>query len=326
MTAEALPIVSYNLADAQIAKLSESYMALTIADENDKKGFEMVHAARMDVRGKRIAVEAKRKELKSASLEYGRVVDNEAKRLTALLEPIETHLENQEKIVTAEAERKKAEKKAAEGAKLQSRITALQALGAGIDFASIRDMTDDEYQLAMVKAQAAFDIAEAKRKVEKEAADKLAAEQKSERERLTVAQAEAEKAKREADAAKAAADKAIRDAQEAQRLAEVKAQAEMERAAAIEKAKAEEAARIEAEAKAKAKREEEAAKAETERKAREEALKPEREKVQAIAKKLNEIRVSIKPDTEMMKATIAILELAESDIQKVASAGMEGAK
>jgi hypothetical protein len=275
------------LADDQIAKLADAYMALTIVDENDKRGFDLVHSARMDIRGKRIAIEAKRKELKSGALEYGRVVDGEAKRLTALLEPIEAHLEKQEAIVTAEAERKKAEKKAAEGAKLQARITALQALGAGIDFASIRDMKDDEYQIALAKAQAAFDIAEAKRKADKEAADKIAAEQEAERTRLAAAQAEAEKIRREAEAAKVAADKAIRDAQEAQRAAEAKAQAEKEKAAAVERARIEEAARIKAESEAKAKREQEAAKAEEERKAREEALRPEREKVVDLADRIS---------------------------------------
>ena len=322
---EALPLVCYNVADEQIAKLSDLYLALTIADENDKRGFDLVHAARLDIRGKRIAVEDKRKKLKSGALEYGRAVDSEAKRLTSLLEPIEAHLEKQETIVTAEAERKKAEKKAAEGAKLQGRITALQALGAGIDFASIRDMKDDDYQIALVKAQAAFDINEAKRLADKEAADKIAAEQEAERARLAAAQAEAEKAKREADAAKAAADKVIRDAQEAQRAAEAKAQAEKDKAAAIERARIDEAARIKAEAEAKAKREAAEAKAEEECKKREEALRPDREKIAALAEKLEEID-GIDGSSALMIAARDIIALAVSDLRELACAGKAGAK
>lgn len=325
MTTAELPLVKYSVADAEIQKLSESYMALTIADENDKNGFDLVHAARMDVRGKRIAVESKRKELKAGALEYGRAVDGEAKRLTALLEPIEAHLEKQETVVTAEAERKKAEKKAAEGAKLQARITSLQELGAGINFAEIQAMTDDQYQMAMVTAKASWYIAEAKRVADKEAADKLAADQAAERARLAAAQAEAEKATRAANEAKAAADKAVRDAQEAQRAAEAKAQAEKDKAAAVERAKIEEAARIKAEAEAKAKREADAARAEDERKKREEALRPDREKIAALAEKLEEIE-GIDGSSALMIAARDIIALAISDLLELARAGKAVAK
>ena len=37
--------------ESAIAELADRYMQLTVADVNDKRGLEVVHAARMDVRG-----------------------------------------------------------------------------------------------------------------------------------------------------------------------------------------------------------------------------------------------------------------------------------
>jgi hypothetical protein len=45
MKTDELPIIKYIVADSEIAKLSDAYMALTIADENDKKVFDLVLAA-----------------------------------------------------------------------------------------------------------------------------------------------------------------------------------------------------------------------------------------------------------------------------------------
>ena len=281
--------VKYNIADAEIAKMSDHYMFLVVEDEQDKKGFDVVHAARMDVRGKRIAVESTRKELKSSALEYGRTVDSEAKRLTALLEPIEDYLEGQEQVVLVAAERKKKEKEEAAAAKLQKQISQLQAVSGVIDLAELKTISDDEYAGILAGATAAFNEAEAKRKAEKEAAEKLAISQSAERAELAKAQAAAVKAQREADAIKAKAEKAIRDAQEAERAAAAKVQAEKDKAAAIEKAKTETEARIKAEAEAKEKRDAELAKEKAEMIERQKALMPIRERIKGLSNGLEAV-------------------------------------
>lgn len=85
-------LITFSVSDAAIAQLAAEYMPLKIIDINDAAGFKRVHDARMNVKEKRVLVEKTRKELKADALEFGRKVDGEAKRLTSLLEPIESHL------------------------------------------------------------------------------------------------------------------------------------------------------------------------------------------------------------------------------------------
>ena len=95
----------FNIADAVIFKMSAEYLPLKVKGLDDREGLKKVHDARMVVKGKRIEVEKKRKELKESFLRFGQAVDGEAKRIFALLSPIESHLENEESIVEKEKER-----------------------------------------------------------------------------------------------------------------------------------------------------------------------------------------------------------------------------
>ncbi|MCC6409719.1 MAG: hypothetical protein IT453_21370, partial [Planctomycetes bacterium] len=106
-------LATFSPADAAIAEMRERYMALEIKGLDDRAGYKIVREARLDVKRHRVAIEKKRAELKADALEYGRKVDGEAKRLTAMLEPIEAHLETQEKAIDAERDRIKAEAEAA---------------------------------------------------------------------------------------------------------------------------------------------------------------------------------------------------------------------
>lgn len=95
----------FSPSDAAIARMAEQYMPLTIRGVNDAAGFKQVHEARMVVKAHRVEVEKTRKALKADALEYGRRVDSEAKRLAGLLEPIEAHLEAEEKRIQDEKDR-----------------------------------------------------------------------------------------------------------------------------------------------------------------------------------------------------------------------------
>jgi len=102
-------IKKYNVTDASIVELSTQYLALKVEGINDSEGCKVVHDARMAMVKKRTAVEAKRKELKKESIEFGKAVDTEAKRIMSLLNPIELHLLEQENIVLNERKRVKEE-------------------------------------------------------------------------------------------------------------------------------------------------------------------------------------------------------------------------
>jgi hypothetical protein len=104
-------LVTYDITDAAIHQMEQAYMGYTIMGLEDKEGFDMVHEARMVVKGKRIEVEKRRKELKADALAWGRKVDSEAKKIFKKLEPIETHLKAEEDKITEEKRRIKEEKR-----------------------------------------------------------------------------------------------------------------------------------------------------------------------------------------------------------------------
>jgi hypothetical protein len=257
----------YGVTDAAIAKLNADYMALTVTDGNDKKGYEVVKAARIDIKKRRVEVEKTRVTLKAESLEYGRRVDGEAKRITALLEPIETHLIGQEKIVEDMKARIKAEEEAKEAARVQARIDRLESMGMGliaghyklpygeglaVPLAILKVCTDDQFAQIVGEiqtkknAEGARVKAEADRRLEEQALIlKVQQEQEVERQRLAKEKAdqdaEAQRIKKEQDDAEkklvierlAIQAEQMKIEREKQRLVEEEAA----RAAAIEREK-----------------------------------------------------------------------------------------
>lgn len=117
---EGLSVITYNVTDSALAELKTKYTGLKILD---RKSYETVRLAIADLRGKRTAVEDKRKELKSSALEYGRRVDAEAKRITALIHGIEDPLQAEK---AKEDDRLEAEKRE-KALKEQQRIEGIRA-------------------------------------------------------------------------------------------------------------------------------------------------------------------------------------------------------
>jgi len=211
--------------DAAIAKMKAEYSLLTVKDVNDARGLKLVHAARMEVKNCRVAVEKLRKELKADSLEYGRKVDAEAKRITAMIEPIETHLEEQEAIVTREKERLKAEAEAKRNAALDERISKLLEVGCVLNPQIVEVMTEEKFnqtwaEAVVTKQLAAEKLAaeETEKKRQAEEAARNRAELEAQRKQL-----EEERRKHEAEAA---AERAKLEAERKQQEAEAKAERE----------------------------------------------------------------------------------------------------
>lgn len=236
----------FSLADTAIAKMREEYLPLKIADVNDDSGFKAVHAARMVVKNHRVQVERTRKELKANALEYGRKVDGEAKRITALLEPIEQHLTSEEDAYNAEKDRIRNEARLKAEAEERAKREAEEA----------RLRAEKEAEEARLKAEAEK-LAEERRQLEAE-------RQKIEAEKKRLADIEASRLRKIEDE---------RIAREAAERARIETEQRIAREAAEARAKAE---REEAEAKARAEAEEAARK-------RAEALRPDHEKIYALA-------------------------------------------
>ena len=95
-------VVEYDVPTVSIEDMAKRFAPLEITDT---ASYKAVTSAIAEVRTLRITVEKKRVELKRDALEYGRKVDSEAKRITAMLAPIEQDLNDKKQ---AEDNRKEA--------------------------------------------------------------------------------------------------------------------------------------------------------------------------------------------------------------------------
>lgn len=263
-------IAEYSPTEAALHELRTKY-ASVVFDVRDSKQLAEAKKARAEIRGYRTALETKRVEIKAPALERCRLIDAEAKRITAELIKLETPIDEQ---IKAEEKRKEDERKAKEEAERQ-RVEGIRARIKKIDqFAmqligesaatiktyleKLRAMELNPGLLEEFLEEAVAVKADAVKKLEKlledqEKAEALAAEQA---------------AQRAAEEARLAAERA-----ELQRL---RAKQEEEERAARAKIEAEQAAM-----RAKIEAEQEAAKAERDRLDKEAAVKRAEEEAKA---------------------------------------------
>ncbi len=317
-------IAKFNLADAAIAELSSRYMGLRISD-----GYEVVHKAKMEVKSRRIDVEKKRKELKEDALRYGQAIDAEAKRLTALLSPIEDHLETEEKVYLDQKAAEKAEKERIAAEKYQARIDRLCSFGATfngtmfnaygnvISGKAIEAATDESFEefirkIAVAKEADDLRRAEEERvRLEEEARiQQIKAEQEAERARLAE---EAERLRLEQEAIEKE-KKRLEDEEKARLKAVADAETERLRQEELERVKKEAAEKAVKEAKENAEREkaaevarQEKARLAAERKA---ARAPDKVKLLKLADDLDAFQVpDVKTDDGKAIALWVVTEL-----------------
>lgn len=250
-------VAEWSATESVLTAAVEATKGVTVAGHVDgpKKGREAVHAAMMTLSAHRVSIEKRRTELKAPILSLGKLVDSEAKRLTAITEGRENELRADRDAYDAEQAKIAAAKKAeedrieAEAAKaraeaLQARVDKVAALGGVPNLALLSALSGDAFAEQIAGLEAAKAKREAAEQVE---IDKVRAELEAERVRLA-------KEREEAEAAEAARlQKIQREAEEkaeAERIAARKAGQEREAAelARTQKEEAEaEAARIAAE-------------------------------------------------------------------------------
>lgn len=317
-----------SVSDETIDQMSEKYLALRVAGIDDKEGLITVKAALKDVSKVRIAIEKTRKALKEESLQIGKAIDAEAKRLTGKTELIESYLQQQADAVEKEIARIAQQKK---DEQYELRKAKLATIGVTLPEWIIRDQTDDEFTEEFNRQSEI--AAEAKRKAEEKAAaeaerQRILAEQEEanriEREKLAAERAELDRQRQEQQAesarlAKIEAERVAAEQAESRRKADDEAvkqrQAEMKRleAEAAERARIETEARIKREAEEKKLREEQEA-AEL---AREQELKPAREKLELFAVQiLAQVAPVIDPATD--KAVADAIDAAVKKIRTLA--------
>lgn len=143
-----LAISEYSPTAAALADL-RARMSGVVYDLSTGKGMEIAKKDRAEVRSLRTALEAKRVELKAPALERSRLIDAEAKALTAELLEIEQPIDAQ---IKAEETRKAAEKAAREEAErkavaaIRERIDGMRHIAvtaSGLPSTGVQSLIDD---------------------------------------------------------------------------------------------------------------------------------------------------------------------------------------
>lgn len=168
---EQYQIQEYSQTAAAIALLRQKYGNVAF-DVATTKGMDAARQARAEVKGYRVALEKLRVELKAPALERTRLIDAEAKRITADLLAIEEPIDQQIKAEEQRKEEEKAAKARAEAARLAAiaaKISALrnrvsevanqpaEVIRAALDQAMALELAPEAFQEFMPDASAALD-------------------------------------------------------------------------------------------------------------------------------------------------------------------------
>lgn len=314
-------LAKFNLTDTAISQLEKEYMNLSVINPQDEDGFNKVHQAKMVCVKYRTEIEKTRKKLKQFYLETGRLIDAEAKRITQLLAPIESHLQEQENIVLDEQKRIEEEKKQAEQLRKDNRIKELIGIGLslnpltsiwGIEEITVHDttlqiMTDNEFEDLTDRAKLKAETLRLKKieeeRIAKEEQDRLEKQrQEQETERLRLQKIQEEQAEQ------ARKIKEEQDRLENEKL-ELKHRQELEEAkvqAAIDaKKKAEEQAERDRIAKLEKER------ADAIEVERQEKLKPDKEKLMNLYNEIKTMKMPEVKSDEAKKVIAGVKNLLE---------------
>lgn len=204
-------VAEWSATDAALREAVEATEGLTIAGHVDgpKAGYKAVEAARKYLKGYRVGIENRRKELKAPILDLGRKVDEEAKRLTAIVEPRELELDKDSAAYEAEQARIAQEAADSKRRIVEDRLAVMAKYGIAPNLSLVDDATPEEWDEKVAEWEIAkeaervrleAEAAEAARKAEEERIERerLEAERKAEADRLE-AEREVERAKERAE-------------------------------------------------------------------------------------------------------------------------------
>lgn len=335
---EANGLVILEKRQENLITLASKYKGLKIADINDREGLKRVTEARKILKAERVQIEKDAKELREGALRFQRAVIAKEKELIGLISPTEEELLQEEKRIENLKEQLRIEEERRENERIQNRISRLAKFNYAIDLYDVTVMPEDKFNelLTNVEIQFKEELARKAAEREREEAAKREEEERLKREREELAKQRAEQEARERELqrqeqerqAKIKAEQERFRKEEEERQAKIRAERE-----AFEAEKREFEAKVRKEREAKeaeeraaaekkrledeAKEREHRAKVEAERQA---ALKPDKDKIQAYAFRLNDVDhpiVSSKEAKNLMKeVNEAVAELCNSIIGK----------
>lgn len=224
-----LKTVTFDVTESWVNTFNQSALALVITDPSDKEGYEKVKELLKTAVSKRQEVESKRKELNEDALKWQRTVNAEAKRITALLEPSETHLRTQKDFYDSEKERIKKQKELEAEQLYLTRVSLLEGIGfsligdtvvnhainEAISKDSVMELTDIAFDMTVSRFKTTYETY-LKEKKEREEQERIKQEEfERQQQELEAMRAEMQRIKQEMEETQ-------RQKEEAERLAELK--------------------------------------------------------------------------------------------------------
>jgi fused signal recognition particle receptor len=202
------------------AEWEKKAKSIVVTNELQTAEMDMARVGRLFLREKRISVEKVRKELKEQALREGKAIDGIANVLKALIEPIEEHLEKQERFVEIREEAKRE----AIRLEVEKRIEEERIAKEKVDAEALEKAQAENKRLqaeAVEREQVAREEREKQNRLlvaqqEKAQKEKKVLLEKMEQERKAAAElqrAKDEQARKEHKAAEAKAEKTKKDAQ-----------------------------------------------------------------------------------------------------------------
>jgi hypothetical protein len=187
----------FDITDLAIQELKERYDGLIIQGIDDKEGYKAVKAARIVMKGYRVDIDKRRKELTADALKHQRKINSEAKRITEKLSEIEDYLIAEQNKIDDAIEMIKAEEFRQIELKKQTRIDSLVNAGLrfnGIVFSSVNSSNSITLAKVLSLAEEEFDKFVYAELLEKAECERKRLEIQAEQQRKAAAvQAEAEK-------------------------------------------------------------------------------------------------------------------------------------
>ena len=148
----------------QAQEWKEKAEALVVTDVSEVDKMKDARVARLAIKNIRVDVEKKRKELKEESLRKGKAIDGIANVVKYLIQPIESHLQEQEDFAKNLELKQKAELK-------ESRTQELDQYDVDSSFYNLAEMPEESYKQLLENSKAAYKA-------------RIEAEQKAEAERI----------------------------------------------------------------------------------------------------------------------------------------------
>lgn len=227
------------ISEKDLQKLVKKYSGLKVKDIDDKEGLNEVRRARIDLKNKVVEIKKKGKATRDGAVKFQKAVIERENSLINIIEPTKDELSAEEDRIAELKEQKRVEEEKQESDRIQSMLDKLNAVEAAIDFHTLSQMNEAEFEHRLAEATEAFEEVKRKREEDriKEEQESKAREQARLEEEERQAKAKAEQKAKE----KAFAEEQRKFREEQERVAEVNRKKEAELRAKEEKLAKEEA-------------------------------------------------------------------------------------